>query len=541
MTAPRVTPRITPKRGAWCGHGIKIPGGFMRPFYITKGRCGYYRIRLVDMASGLIVCDRSSKTSDFKAAERLAWEWVRNGVEPVSKRRSVKQSSVSLSSPDSLSSSLSVSQNISAASLSDDEELMLLRLLAKKHGVTLSGGIEAASGSMANNSAFDGASCEAASVEVIANVSENVTAAASLSAKTEKDFTLEKITDADLPLSLAGGKFDAGRFNGVRVCDFITDFWTEEKSPYYEQQTAHRKDINGTHCQNMRDMVRRYWKPFFGECVVDSLSTEILNKFFIYLAADKGLKSSTVNKVLNSAAVAFKFYCKNRKISFNPMDGIERFGCDKTERGILTREEVERLFSFTWANKKKQLANMLAAFTGMRAGEVSALRYCDIYDDRIYVNHNWSVVDGEKDPKRHEVRWVVCPPEICEALKALAKKNPSFSNDSFVFFSRQKTGQVPVLPEAWVRGLDEALEQIGITSAARKARHIDFHSWRHFYATEISERVQMGTAQKMLGHKDASTTAIYASHESEEHMQAVQNVMSELSRGIRILPFQLVA
>lgn len=87
------------------------------------------------------------------------------------------------------------------------------------------------------------------------------------------------------------------------------------------------------------------------------------------------------------------------------MDGIERFGCDKTERGILIRKEVERLFSFEWENKKKQLANMLAAFTGMRAGEVSALRYCDIYDDRIYVNHNWSVVDGEKDPKRHEVRW----------------------------------------------------------------------------------------------------------------------------------------
>jgi len=266
-----------------------------------------------------------------------------------------------------------------------------------------------------------------------------------------------------------------------------------------------------------------------------------LNKFFIYLAADKGLKSSTVNKVLNSAAVPFKFYRKNHKISSNPMDGIERFGCDKTERGILTREEVERLFSFEWENKKKQLANMLAAFTGMRAGEVSALRYCDIYDDRIYVNHNWSVVDGEKDPKRHEVRWVVCPPEICSALKALAKKNPSFSNDCFVFFSRQKKGCVPVLPEAWVRGLDEALEQIGISSEARKARHIDFHSWRHFFATEISERVQMGTAQKLLGHKDASTTAIYASHESEEHMAAVQNVMAEFRKNIRILPFQLVA
>ena len=487
----------------------------MRPFYITKGRCGYYRIRLVDMASGLIVCDRSSRTSDRKAAERLAWEWVRDGISPVTKKSSEKKS---LDTKPSRAVSAPVENSMPLGGLSESEELALLKLLAKKHGFSLG------------------------SESSVMAATKNVTVADKNTVENaERDFAFEKITDADLPLSLSCKKFDAGIFNGVKIADFITDFWTEEKSPYYEQQKAHRKDINGTHCQNMRDMVKRYWIPFFGNSTVDSITTEILNKFFIYLAADKGLKSSTVNKVLNSAAVPFKFYRKNHKISSNPMDGIERFGCDKTERGILTREEVERLFSFEWENKKKQLANMLAAFTGMRAGEVSALRYCDIYDDRIYVNHNWSVVDGEKDPKRHEVRWVVCPPEICSALKALAKKNPSFSNDCFVFFSRQKKGCVPVLPEAWVRGLDEALEQIGISSEARKARHIDFHSWRHFFATEISERVQMGTAQKLLGHKDASTTAIYASHESEEHMAAVQNVMAEFRKNIRILPFQLVA
>lgn len=487
----------------------------MRPFYITKGRCGYYRIRLVDMASGLIVCDRSSRTSDRKAAERLAWEWVRDGISPVTKKSSEKKS---LDTKTSRAVSAPVENSMPLGGLSESEEVALLKLLAKKHGFSLG------------------------SESSVMAATKNVTVADKNTVENaERDFALEKITDADLPLSLSRKKFDAGIFNGVKIADFITDFWTEEKSPYYEQQKAHRKNINGTHCQNMRDMVKRYWIPFFGSSTVDSLTSEILNKFFIYLAADKGLKSSTVNKVLNSAAVPFKFYCKNHKISSNPMDGIERFGCDKTERGILTREEVERLFSFEWENKKKQLANMLAAFTGMRAGEVSALRYCDIYDDRIYVNHNWSVVDGEKDPKRHEVRWVVCPPEICSALKALAKKNPSFSNDCFVFFSRQKKGCVPVLPEAWVRGLDEALEQIGIPSEARKARHIDFHSWRHFFATEISERVQMGTAQKLLGHKDASTTAIYASHESEEHMAAVQNVMAEFRKNIRILPFQLVA
>ena len=352
---------------------------------------------------------------------------------------------------------------------------------------------------------------------------------------------VENIIEKGLPVQLAAHQFDAGVLNGIKLCDFITDFWTEEKSPYYEQQRAHRKDINGTHCQNMRAMVTRYWKPFFGDATVDSLNTEILNQFFIYLATHKKLKSSTINKAINSAAVAFAFYFKQKKLTLNPMDGIERFGKDTTERGILTREEVEKLFSFQWPNKKKQLANMLAAYTGMRAGEISALRYCDIYDDRIYIQHNWSVVDGEKEPKRHEIRWVVCPPSICEALRAQARKNPNFSDNSFVFFSRQKNGLEPVWPEAWLRGLDEALELIGISTAARKSRHIDFHSWRHFYATEISEKVRIETAQKMLGHKDVTTTSIYASHQSEEHMQAVQKVMEELSRNIIVMPNDLVA
>lgn len=285
----------------------------MRPFYITKGRCGYYRIRLVDMASGLIVCDRSSRTSDRKAAERLAWEWVRDGISPVTKKSSEKKS---LDTKPSRAVSAPVENSMPLGGLSESEELALLKLLAKKHGFSL-GSESSVMGATKNVTVTDKNTAE----------------------KGERDFAFAKITDADLPLSLSCKKFDAGIFNGIKIADFITDFWTEEKSPYYEQQKAHRKDINGTHCQNMRDMVKRYWIPFFGSSTVDSLTSEILNKFFIYLAADKGLKSSTVNKVLNSAAVPFKFYCKNHKISSNPMDGIERFGCDKTERGILTRKK----------------------------------------------------------------------------------------------------------------------------------------------------------------------------------------------------------
>ena len=486
----------------------------MRPFYITKGRCGYWRIRLVDMTSGLIVCDRSSRTSDRKAAERLAWQWVRDGVAPV---QSGKSSNVNAPLP-SVPARSEVSPN-----LSESEELDLLRLLAKKHGIQLMQ--DAGSQKTAQ-------SAEASSVSVPASVD-------AYSPVCKVDAILAK----GLPVKLVPGYFDAGILNGIRLCDFITEFWTEEKSPYYEQQRAHRKDINGDHCKGMRSMVGRYWEPFFGDATVDCLSAEILNKFFVYLASYKKLKSSTVNKVYNSLSVALKFYHRHRKISQNPMEQVERFGNDSEKRGILTLEEAQKLFSFEWKDKTKQLANMLAAFTGLRAGEVSCLRYCDIYDDRIYVNHSWNVVDGEKDPKRHEVRWVVCPPKICEALRLEARKNPHFGNDSYVFFakSKQKDGLVPTRPETWVKALDEALEQIGVSSAARKARNIDFHSWRHFCATEIKERAQIEAARSMLGHSTVAMTEHYAAHETEEHMRVVQKVMDDISKSIVIMPLDLVA
>ena len=42
--------------------------------------------------------------------------------------------------------------------------------------------------------------------------------------------------------------------------------------------------------------------PVAGAVEPAGVDSFFLNKFFIYLAADKGLKSSTVNKVLNSVA-----------------------------------------------------------------------------------------------------------------------------------------------------------------------------------------------------------------------------------------------
>jgi len=71
-------------------------------------------------------------------------------------------------------------------------------------------------------------------------------------------------------------------------------------------------------------------------------------------------------------------------------------------RGILEHEEVDRLFSIPWRDERSRLVNLIASQTGMRMGEIRALRICDILIDRIRVSHAWSYADGGSSVQRME-------------------------------------------------------------------------------------------------------------------------------------------
>ena len=55
---------------------------------------------------------------------------------------------------------------------------------------------------------------------------------------------------------------------------------------------------------------------------------------------------------------------------------------------------------------------MLALYTGMRQGEIAALRLEDIGADRIYIRHSWSKYEGLKETKTNECREIKIPPPL---------------------------------------------------------------------------------------------------------------------------------
>jgi integrase len=109
---------------------------------------------------------------------------------------------------------------------------------------------------------------------------------------------------------------------------------------------------------------------------------------------------------------------------------------------------------------------MLDAVTGMRQGEILALRFQDLGPDCLYVRGSWGRIDGLKLPKNNKPRTVELPfPDILHGLVDLANRNPwGVSQGSFVFWTEYKAG-IPMKGRRFVDGLRAALVNSGFSES----------------------------------------------------------------------------
>ena len=184
-----------------------------------------------------------------------------------------------------------------------------------------------------------------------------------------------------------------------------------------------------------------------------------------------------------------------------------RFAVKNKQRDILETAEAEAIFKIEWRDKAARLANMLAMITGLRAGEVMALRKDDIRPSSLLIRQAYSVIDKFKTPKNGEARVVQVPfPDVIAALIRRADSNPH--GDGLVFYST-RPGK-PIEHRQLLAGLRAALETCGIETKAT------FHSWRHYYTTKLRGTLPDSELQTQTGHKTAAMLDLYGGHQLAE-------------------------
>lgn len=160
---------------------------------------------------------------------------------------------------------------------------------------------------------------------------------------------------------------------------------------------------------------------------------------------------------------------------------------------------------------------LAAALTGMRQGELIALRWRDVdwQAARIRVRRNFVRGEFGTPKSKRSTRAVPMIDRLAGELDRLAKAT-AWGGDDDLVFAHPGTGR-PLDRSKLLKRFKTAMRAAGLGNRLGEGG-ITFHSLRHTFGTQMAAQgVPMRTLQELLGHRDFKTTLLYADYSPSAH------------------------
>ena len=296
---------------------------------------------------------------------------------------------------------------------------------------------------------------------------------------------------------------DPGARSGRTFGDAVAE-WLR----YVEHEKARRPST----LRDYRSTASGALLPEFGdETPLEAITTERIEAYRQRVLTEARLSRRTVQKHLVLLHGIFKRAKSLRWIQSNPADDVERVNVRRSgEFNVLSAAQVEAVAKK--AEPVFQAAIIVAAYTGLRTGELRALRWRDVnfVGGSIRVQRNLPVGGEEDAPKSGKVRSVPLTDDAARELDRLSRRERFVDGDDVVFCGA--TGGM--LGEDALRdALYEAMAQAGIDRKAFPAREgFTFHDLRHTFGTLAAQVFPLHDVQAFMGHADIQTTMRYLHH-----------------------------
>jgi integrase len=248
-------------------------------------------------------------------------------------------------------------------------------------------------------------------------------------------------------------------------------------------------------------IMRAHLLPAFGERRLEDITSDQVEAWSATLAA-RGLANTTRLRILTCLHGVMARAKRVWKLPRNPIGDVEKpTQRHTTEIEVFTPEEVHALVRA--ADCEQDAAIFLtAAFTGLRRGELVALRWpaVDFARRSIRVVASYSE-RALTTPKSGRGRSVPMASPVAEALARLASRESLTSEDDLVF---------PGVAGGYLDG--SALYRRYKASLRRAGlRSLRFHDLRHTFGTQVISNPAVSILQlkAWMGHADIDTTMKY--------------------------------
>lgn len=281
------------------------------------------------------------------------------------------------------------------------------------------------------------------------------------------------------------------------------------------------------------NVLKTYLLPEFEKKNISDISRDDINKFCSNLmdtggVQKRGLSSRTVTNIMSVLRNIFKYASRYNNCHVIDLHDITIRQTQPKMR-ILTNNEQQKLNDYLYSNLDLfNLGILLCMYTGLRIGEICALKWEDIdFDEKLLHVHmtmqrlqNFKNEDKKttvviSNPKSDcSVRKIPLPDEIFRLLFC-------FKQPDNTFFLTGNTNKF-IEPRTMQNHFKSIIKKCGLEDA-------NFHALRHTFATRCVEfGFDMKSLSEILGHASVNITLNRYVHPSMELKQKNMNMLSEL-------------
>lgn len=321
-------------------------------------------------------------------------------------------------------------------------------------------------------------------------------------------------------------KFSDASPDGIRATfDQLLDRFLEQ---------CERLDLSPTTLRNYRSQIDHTIRPALGNIALTRLTARHLDALYADLKAS-GRSAKTIRNVHAIISAALHQAVRWEWIGGNVAD---RARPPRVLKARVSAPSVADVRAVIEASERRdpRLAPllMLACLTGMRRGELCALRWRDVDFERAEIDISRSLVvstggllekstksDRSRKVALDEVGLTVMKRHLVSARRTASGAGCVLASDAFVF-SPYRDGSRPFRPDNVTGFFIRVRNGLGL-------RSLRLHDLRHFTATQlIAAGVDARTVAGRLGHSDPSLTLRIYSHAIEERDRAAASVMGRL-------------
>ena len=344
---------------------------------------------------------------------------------------------------------------------------------------------------------------------------ETVRSYHTITARTEKQ-ARRKRDELILELERKG----AALSSKMTVRDYLTEFVAYKRG----SGTVEPSTIRGY------EKEARQISKYIGDIRLTDLAIPDVNAWMAQMI-DEGYAAETVTKDFRLLNQALKYAQAQDLLAKNPCTLCKAPKRSRRKTNTLDRAERSRMLELARRAQPEPLgmAIELALTTGMRRGEVCALRWSDVTDRRtIVVSRALGLGEGgwyEKDPKSEtsarEIPLTRTTWAMLSAMKRdvdrLYKMFGLAPSDPFVLGTREPDSK-PYNPTALTKEFAAVCKMNGFKCT--------FHDLRHTFATfMIAEGVDVRTVSSYLGHANVALTLnTYADVDPQAKLAAVDKI-----------------